>query len=57
MKNIEELISEQHFDQSRNYETLLTRNYIAAYVNQLQQIKYPPLQLMVLPGLYHLDQQ
>ena len=29
MKNIEELISEQHFDQSRNYETLLTRNYIA----------------------------
>jgi hypothetical protein len=29
MKNIEALISEQYFDQSRNYETLLTRNYIA----------------------------
>ena len=29
MKNINELIAEQHVDQSRNYETLLTRNYIA----------------------------
>ncbi len=29
MKNIKELIEEQHVDQSRNYENLLTRNYIA----------------------------
>jgi len=28
MKNIKNLIAEQHVDQSRDYETLLTQNYI-----------------------------
>jgi len=28
MKNIKAIIAEQHVDQSRNYETLLTQNYI-----------------------------
>ena len=29
MKNIKALISEQHVDKNRTYETLLTQNYIA----------------------------